>query len=72
MYTKDQLELAKMNGTYDRIYGDAVNEKVRAKYTLSDELAVLRKKDDEPEEYAAYYAFVEECKQAVKAEMEAT
>lgn len=47
-------------------YDDAVNTEIRKRYTVSQELAVLRQKDDKPEEYAEYYAYCEECKALVK------
>lgn len=47
-------------------YGEAVNAKIRERYSESQEFAVLRQRDDKPEEYAEYYAFCEECKAAVK------
>lgn len=47
-------------------YGEAVNAKIREKYSESQEFAILRQKDDKPAEYAEYYAFCEECKAAVK------
>ena len=47
-------------------YGEAVNAKIRERYSESQEFAILRQKDDKPEEYAEYYAFCEECKADVK------
>lgn len=47
-------------------YGEAVNTKIREKYSESQEFAILRQKDDKPDEYAEYYAFCESCKAAVK------
>ena len=47
-------------------YGEAVNAKIRERYSESQEFAVLRQKDDKPEEYAEYYAFCESCKTFVK------
>ncbi len=47
-------------------YDEAVNAKIRERYTESQEFAVLRQRDDKPDEYAAYYAFCEECKAFVK------
>lgn len=35
------------------------------------ELAILRQRDTKPGEFAAYNAYVEDCKARVKAEMEA-
>lgn len=45
--------------------------KIRGKYTVSDELAILRQRDTKPEEFAEYNAFVEQIKADVKAESEA-
>ncbi len=47
-------------------YEDAVNAKIRERYTESQEFAILRQKDEKPEEYATYYAYCEECKAFVK------
>ena len=48
-------------------YDEAVNSKIRERYTESQEFAILRQKDEKPEEYAEYYAYCEECKAFVKA-----
>ena len=47
-------------------YDEAVNDEIRKKYTESQEFAILRQKDEKPEEYASYYAYCEECKALVK------
>lgn len=47
-------------------YGDAVNNEIRKKYSESQEFALLRQKEEKPEEYAEYFAYCEECKQLVK------
>lgn len=47
-------------------YDEAVNAKIRERYTESQEFAILRQKDEKPEEYAEYYAYCEECKIFVK------
>ena len=47
-------------------YAEAVNTKIREHYSISDEFAILRQKDEKPEEYAAYFAYCEECKAFVK------
>ena len=47
-------------------YEEAVNLKIRERYTESQEFAVLRQKEDKPTEYAAYYEYCEECKAFVK------
>lgn len=52
-------------------YDDAVNSKIRHRYSVSEEFAILRQRDEKPEEYSAYYVYCEECKKRVK-EMMAT
>ena len=47
-------------------YDDAVDAEIRKRYTVSQEFAILRQKDEKPEEYAEYYAYCEECKTYVK------
>lgn len=47
-------------------YDEAVNAEIRKRYSESAEFAILRQKDDKPEEYAEYYAYCEECKALVK------
>ena len=50
-------------------YENAVNAKIREKYTLSQELAILRQQTEKPEEYAEYYAYCEQCKTTARAEI---
>lgn len=47
-------------------YGDAVNAKIRERYSESKEFAVLRQKEEKPEEYLEYFAYCEACKDFVK------
>ena len=47
-------------------YDEAVNSEIRKKYTESQEFAILRQRDEKPDEYASYYAYCEECKALVK------
>ena len=47
-------------------YAEAVNARIRERYSISDEFAILRQKDEKPEEYAAYFVYCEECKAFVK------
>lgn len=51
-------------------YDEAVNAEIRKRYTESQEFAILRQKDEKPEEYAVYYAYCEECKAYVKQKKE--
>lgn len=51
-------------------YKNRVNDLIRSRYMLSEELAILRQKDEKPDEYRAYFAFCEECKSKAKLELE--
>lgn len=51
-------------------YDEAVNEKIRERYSASQEFAILRQKDEKPEEYKAYYDYCESCKAFVKQKKE--
>lgn len=50
-------------------YPRLVESKIRQRYTISDEFAILRQRDSKPEEYAEYNAYCEQCKAEVKAEL---
>ena len=50
-------------------YDDAVDAEIRKRYSVSQEFAILRLREEKPDEYAAYYAYCEECKAYVKAQM---
>ena len=66
---KDIIRLAKLNGTLDDLYEEEVIRRIRTKYSLNKELAILRQRDEKPEEFAEYNAFVEACKIAAKEEI---
>ena len=50
-------------------YNEEVNSMIRQRYSLSEELAILRQRDTKPEEFAVYNEYAEECKSKVKAMM---
>ena len=50
-------------------YEQLVELKIRTRYTVSDELALLRQRDVKPEEFAEYNAFCEQCKAEAKQEI---
>lgn len=52
-------------------YNAAVSAKIRERYDVNAELAILRQRDSKPEEFAAYNAYAEQCKQQAKAELAA-
>ena len=47
-------------------YSEAVDNEIRKRYSVSEEFAILRQKEEKPEEYSEYYAYCEECKAYVK------
>ena len=40
----------------------AISSRIRTRYTVDDEIAILRQRDSKPEEFARYNAFVESIK----------
>lgn len=48
-------------------YEEQVVAKIRERYSINDELALLRQKDTKTAEFQAYYQYVEECKSNIKA-----
>jgi hypothetical protein len=51
-------------------YEEAVNNEIRKKYSVSQEFAILRQKEEKLEEYQEYYNYCEECKAYVKSKKE--
>lgn len=47
-------------------YDEAVDAEIRKQYSISQEFAILRQRDEKPDEYAEYYAYCEKCKELVK------
>lgn len=46
-----------------------IERKIRRKYSVNAELAILRQRETKPEEFAEYNAFVEQCKAEVNEDM---
>ena len=68
------LKLAKKNreansASWDAVYENEIIRKIRKRYTVNQELAILRQRDTKPEEFSAYNAYVEQCKAEVREEM---
>lgn len=57
-YEYHPQEIARYTVDYDEL----VNTLIRKKYSLSQELAILRQKDTKPSEYSEYYSYCEDCK----------
>lgn len=69
------LKLARKNRavnpqSWEKLYENMIIRKIRAKYTVNQELAILRQRDNKPEEFAEYNAYVERCKAEVKEELD--
>lgn len=63
-----QLEEARAEKEYwaNISYDEAVNAEIRKLYSVSQEFAILRQKEEKQEEYTKYYAYCEQCKNYVK------
>lgn len=64
--TAIEKQLSALNGVSDKVYGQTVDRLIRERYSLWDELAILRQREDKPGEWAAYNAYAEECKAKAK------
>lgn len=62
-------ELVLMNISKEKLYGARVSELIRERYPLDAELAILRQRDEKPDEYQAYFTFCEECKVRARKEI---
>ena len=63
-------EIAQINSEKPVLtYDELVDAEIRKRYSVSQEFAILRQKNEKPEDYAEYYAYCEECKAKVKAGM---
>lgn len=51
-------------------YEQRVVNRIRAKYSIDDELAILRQRDTKPEEFEQYNAFVEQIKAEERTSLE--
>lgn len=50
-------------------YKTKIDKLIRQRYSVSDEIAILRQRESKPEEYAEYNAYCEECKAQAKREV---
>lgn len=49
-------------GSRAKVYAALVNQKIRARYDISEELSILRQRDSNPEKFKEYNEFAERCK----------
>lgn len=62
-------KLVLKNISKDRLYPNLVSRLIRERYSIDDEMAILRQRDTKPEEYETYNTFCEDCKAKAKAEI---
>ena len=62
-------KLVLKNISKDRLYPNLVSRLIRERYSVDDEMAILRQRDTKPEEYETYNAFCEECKAKAREEI---
>ncbi len=51
---------------YQPTYEERVVELIRQRYSIDDEIAILRQKETKADEYATWYAYCEQCKAEAK------
>ena len=51
-------------------YEQRVQQSIRERYSVDDELAILRQRDTKPDEFAAYFEYAEQCKAQAKKQMQ--
>ena len=54
----EELECSSFSLTYEQ----RIVSRIRQKYSVDDELAILRQRDSKPDEFSAYNEFVEKIK----------
>ena len=68
--TAHQIELSRKNGTLEHLQSRLVEEMIAERYTIGQQIAILRQKAEKPDEYEAFFAFAEDCKSRVRAMLE--
>lgn len=68
----DYEEVDELPVTIDEAaYKERVERLIRERYSVADELGILRQRDTKPQEFVEYNAFAEQCKAQAKAEVTA-
>ena len=50
-------------------YEQRVQQSIRERYSVDEELAILRQRETKPDKFAAYYEYAEQCKAQAKKQM---
>jgi len=61
-----KIQLAIKFGKQEELYPELVEELIRQRYNISQELAIHRQRDTKPTEFAEYNSYCEECKATAK------
>ena len=69
--TVEEAESAKRSAEAEERYRRIVTERIRRRYDLDAELAILRQRDTKPEEFAEYSGYAEQCKAEARADVDA-
>ena len=70
MKLETKIALAIKNKCIDKIYEELVVTAIRSKYSLNEELAILRQRDTKTQEFAEYNEYVENVKTQLKAKIQ--
>ena len=62
-------KLVLKNISKDRLYPNLVSRLIRERYSVDDEMAILRQKETKPEEWKEYNSYCEDCKAKAKEEI---
>lgn len=60
---------SELNDTKIKNYPNRVSKLIRQKYSINDELAILRQREEKSLEYQEYFTYCEECKSKAKNEL---
>lgn len=70
MKLETKIAVAIKNNRIDKTYEELVITLIRQKYSINEELAILRQRDTKPQEFAEYNQFVENIKSQLKTKIE--
>ena len=59
----------KNSESWNELFEATVIQRIRQRYSINQELAILRQRDAKPTEFAEYNEYVEQCKAEVRNEM---
>lgn len=56
--------------TFEKCRSYLIEQLIEQKYSLKQEVAIIRQKDTKPEEYQEYFNYVEECKSKINSQLQ--